>query len=72
MPDLQPYEALHNALCEMNAEPEFPIALDDKAKARIRSIAEEQGVDVYEVIRTFAEESALNYFRGRNDDPANA
>jgi len=71
MPDLQPYQAMHNALCEMNAEPEFPIALDDKAKVRIRSIAKEQGVDVYEVIRTLVEEGALNCFRGRNDDPAN-
>ena len=67
--EFQPYEAMSKALSEM-AEPEFPIALDDNAKARVRAISEEQGVDVYDVVRTFAEEGALNYFRGRSDDPS--
>lgn len=53
------------------AEAEFPIALDADAQARITKIAQEQNVDAYEVIRTFAEEGALNYFRKRpNCDPA--
>lgn len=53
------------------AETDFPIALDADAQARIAKIAEEQNVDAYEVIRTFAEEGALNYFRNRPScDPA--
>lgn len=47
----------------------FPIALSDDAKARISVVADEQNESIYEVIRVFAEESALRYFRGRSDDP---
>lgn len=48
----------------------WPIALTERAKIRIRQIAAEQSTSAYEVIRTFAEEGALAYFRERNDDPA--
>lgn len=50
---------------------EFPIALDADAKARLLVISKELGRSVYDLIRTSAEEAALEYFRGRpHDDPA--
>lgn len=49
---------------------EWPLAVDDRAKARIRQIGEEQETTIYEVIRILAEEGSLEYFRGRSDDPA--
>lgn len=48
---------------------EWPIALDAASKERVKKIAEEQGQPVYEVIRVLTEEKALDYFRGRPDDP---
>lgn len=53
------------------SDPEnFPIALDAAARLRLVTISEELGVPVYDLIRTSAEEAALNYYRGRSDDPA--
>lgn len=50
---------------------EFPIALDHSAKVRLRQISKELGRDVYDLIRTSAEEAAMEYFRQRpQDDPA--
>ena len=48
----------------------FQVALDDEAKARLLVISGELGRSVYDLIRTAAEEAALDYFRGRDDDPA--
>lgn len=63
------FQAMSEALAEMPDADEFPIALDDSAKRRIRVIAEEHGTTEYEVIRTFAEEGALRYFRRAKIDP---
>ena len=52
------------------SDSDFPIAFEQDARLRVRQIAEEQNTSVYDVIRTLAEEGALNYFRGRPDDPA--
>lgn len=50
---------------------EFPIALNHSAKLRLRMISQELGRDVYDLIRTSAEEAAMEYFRHRpKDDPA--
>lgn len=49
---------------------EWPIALDERAKKRIRQIPKEQETTVYEVIWVLVEEGSLDYFRGRADDPA--
>lgn len=49
---------------------EWPIALDDAAKVRLRAIAAETGREVSDLIRSAAEEAALDYFRQRADDPA--
>lgn len=49
---------------------DFPIALNDSAKKRITAMSKEMDIDVYDIIRTLAEEGALSYFRGRSDDPA--
>lgn len=54
----------------MATHEEWPIAIDDSAKARLRVISKETGRDVYDLIRASVEEAALNYFRGRSDDPA--
>jgi antitoxin component of RelBE/YafQ-DinJ toxin-antitoxin module len=48
---------------------EWPIAIDDSTKARLREISKEMGRDINDLIRTSVEEAALNYFRGRSDDP---
>lgn len=49
---------------------EWPIAIDENAKRRLVRIADDLGRDVYDLMRTSIEEAALNYFRGRDDDPA--
>lgn len=49
---------------------DWPIALDDNAKRRLVKIALDLDRDIYDLIRTSVEEAALEYFRGRADDPA--
>lgn len=48
----------------------WPIAIDENAKRRLVRIADDLSRDVYDLMRTSIEEAALNYFRGRDDDPA--
>jgi len=57
-------------MTDLHHTTEWPIALDDNAKRRLVQISEDLGRDVYDLIRTSVEEAALEYFRGRNDDPA--
>lgn len=49
---------------------EWPIALDDRAKERYRQISAETGRSIYDLIRSAAEEAALDYFRHTGNDPA--
>ena len=49
---------------------QWPIALDENAKRRLVRIAHDLGRSVDDLIRTSVEEAALDYFRGRSDDPA--
>lgn len=62
------YEA--EAHADLHDAIDWPIALDENAKRRLVKIADDLGRDPYDLMRTSIEEAALNYFRGRDDDPA--